>query len=93
MNEPFAFYQQSADYVRARMPFEPQIAVILGSSLGPFAGQLQDPVEIDYHEIPNFLTSTRPATRASSSSGRSRASGSCACRAGSTAMRAMTSSS
>lgn len=34
MNEPFAFYQQSADYVRARMPFEPQIAVILGSSLG-----------------------------------------------------------
>ena len=27
MNEPFAFYQQSADYVRARMPFEPQIAV------------------------------------------------------------------
>ena len=60
MNEPFAFYQQSADYVRARMPFEPQIAVILGSSLGPFAGQLQDPVEIDYHEIPNFLTSTAP---------------------------------
>ena len=60
MNEPFAFYQQSVDYVRARMPFEPQIAVILGSSLGPFAGQLQDPVEIDYHEIPNFLTSTAP---------------------------------
>ena len=60
MNEPFAIYQQSADYVRARMPFEPQIAVILGSSLGPFAGQLQDPVEIDYHEIPNFLTSTAP---------------------------------
>ena len=30
------------------------------SSLGPFAGQLQDPVEIDYHEIPNFLTSTAP---------------------------------
>ena len=60
MNEPFAFYQQSADYVRARMPFGPQIAVILGSSLGPFAGQLQDPVEIDYHEIPNFLTSTAP---------------------------------
>ena len=61
MNEPFAFYQQSADYVRARMPFEPQIAVILGSSLGPFAGQLQNPVEIDYHEIPNFLTSTAQA--------------------------------
>ena len=51
MNEPFAFYQQSADYVRARMPFEPQIAVILGSSLGPFAENLRAAVEIDYHDL------------------------------------------
>ena len=52
MNELYEFYEAGADYVRTRMPFAPQIAVILGSSLGPFAGQLQDPVEIDYHEIP-----------------------------------------
>lgn len=60
MNEPYAFYQQSADYVRARMPFAPQVAVILGSSLGPFAERLQNPQEIEYQDIPNFLTSTAP---------------------------------
>ena len=37
MNEPYKFYLKSADYVRARMPFQPELAVILGSSLGPFA--------------------------------------------------------
>ena len=30
MNEPYTYYQKSADYVRARMPFVPQAAVILG---------------------------------------------------------------
>lgn len=60
MNEPYKFYEQSADYVRARMPFAPQIAVILGSSLGPFAKRLQNTVEIDYHDIPNFPVSTAP---------------------------------
>ena len=60
MNEPFAFYEESAAYVRARMPFAPQIAVILGSSLGPFAGNLRAAVEIDYHDIPNFPVSTAP---------------------------------
>ena len=60
MNEPFAFYEESAAYVRARMPFAPQIAVILGSSLGPFAETLRDTVEIDYHDIPNFPVSTAP---------------------------------
>ena len=44
MNEPYTYYQESADYVRARMPFAPQIAVILGSSLGPFAERLRNPV-------------------------------------------------
>ena len=54
MNEPYEFYEAGADYVRTRMPFAPQIAVILGSSLGPFAERLQNTVEIDYHEVPNL---------------------------------------
>ena len=60
MNEPYEFYEAGADYVRTRMPFAPQIAVILGSSLGPFAERLQNTVEIDYHEVPNFPVSTAP---------------------------------
>ena len=54
MNEPYEFYQASADYVRARMPFQPELAVILGSSLGPFAAELRNRTEIDYADIPNF---------------------------------------
>ena len=46
MNEPYEFYQASADYVRARMPFQPELAVILGSSLGPFAAEVQNRAEI-----------------------------------------------
>ena len=60
MNEPYEFYEAGADYVRTRMPFAPQIAVILGSSLGPFAERLQNTVEIDYHDVPNFPVSTAP---------------------------------
>lgn len=51
-------FQASADYLKARAPFVPEIAVILGSCLGPFARSIQDPVEVDYADIPNFLLST-----------------------------------
>ena len=54
MNETYGFYLKSAEYVRARMPFRPEIAVILGSSLGPFAAEVQCRTEIAYADIPNF---------------------------------------
>ena len=60
MNYTYEFFQASADYVKARAPFEPQIALVLGSSLGRFAETLEDPVSIDYADIPNFLLSTAP---------------------------------
>lgn len=60
MNEPHSFFEQSAAYVRARMPFTPQVAVILGSSLGPFAARLQNRFELPYCDIPGFLVSTAP---------------------------------
>lgn len=41
MNEPYEFYEAGADYVRTRMPFAPQIAVILGSSLGQIQAELR----------------------------------------------------
>ena len=60
MNEPFTFYQQSADYVRARMPFGPHFgcANAIGSAISKLSGTYEK--LIDYHEIPNFLTSTAP---------------------------------
>ena len=46
MNERYEFYLKSAEYVRARIPFQPELAVILGSSLGPFAAEVQNRTEI-----------------------------------------------
>ena len=60
MNEPFAFYEKTAEYVKQRAPFVPEIALILGTGLGPLAGQIENPVMLDYREIPNFLVSTAP---------------------------------
>ncbi len=54
----YAYFQKSADYVRARIGFVPDLAIILGSCLGPFASRIENPVEIDYRDIPNFLVST-----------------------------------
>lgn len=60
MNEPFAFYEKTADYVKSKAPFVPETALILGTGLGPLAGQIENPVTLDYREIPNFLVSTAP---------------------------------
>lgn len=60
MNEPFAFYEKTADYVKSRAPFAPELGLILGTGLGPLAKQIENPVEIDYRDIPNFLVSTAP---------------------------------
>ena len=60
MNEPFAFYEKTAEYVKSRAPFAPELGLILGTGLGPLAKQIENPVEIDYQDIPNFLVSTAP---------------------------------
>jgi len=52
------YYRASADYLLARLPKKPEIALILGSSLGPLADEIADPIVVDYADIPNFLVST-----------------------------------
>ncbi|MGH0054231.1 MAG: purine-nucleoside phosphorylase [Sphaerochaetaceae bacterium] len=52
------FYQKSADYLKSRIDFTPEIGIILGSGLAPFARQIENPVVIPYEDIPNFLIST-----------------------------------
>ncbi|MBR2991153.1 MAG: purine-nucleoside phosphorylase [Solobacterium sp.] len=53
-------YREMADYVLQRLPGIPETGLILGSALGPFAGRIEDPVVIDYRDIPHFLVSTAP---------------------------------
>ena len=60
MEYTIEYYQKSADAIRKLVPWEPEIAVVLGSFLGPFADAIEDPIVIDYRDIPNFLISTVP---------------------------------
>lgn len=54
----YDYFRKSADYIRSKIDFVPEVGLILGSCLGPLADKIQNPVVIDYKDIPNFLTST-----------------------------------
>ena len=53
-----AFYWQAADYIRGIIRETPDVAVVLGSAMGPFTNKIRNTVEIDYADIPNFPVST-----------------------------------
>ena len=58
MEYTFEYFKKSADYVKSIVPYTPDYAIVLGSCLGPFADTIEDPIVIDYKDIPNFLVST-----------------------------------
>jgi len=50
--------QTAAEHISGRISGKPQIGIILGSGLGPLVNVLEQPVEIDYSEIPGFPKTT-----------------------------------
>ena len=61
MNYTFAQYQESADYIRARIgSFVPKVAMVLGSGLGFMGDVVDNPIAVPYGEIPHFKVSTAP---------------------------------
>lgn len=50
--------QETANWLRNKMPNHPQTAIILGSGLGKLAEEIKYPFRIPYQDIPNFPTST-----------------------------------
>ena len=48
----------AAATIRARSTLEPSVGIVLGSGLGGFAEELDDPVEIPYGEIPGWPVAT-----------------------------------
>lgn len=60
MEYSYDYFRESADYIRERLPKTPELGIILGSALGPFADNIENPTVIDYAEVPNFLISTAP---------------------------------
>jgi purine-nucleoside phosphorylase len=49
---------EAVAYIRDVTVREPRVAVVLGSGLGAFADELEDPVSIPYSEIPGWPAST-----------------------------------
>lgn len=61
MENTFDWYKQSADYILSNITRKPDLALILGTSLGAIADELENKIVIDYKDIPNFLVSTAPS--------------------------------
>lgn len=51
---------ESAKGIKNFIHTTPEIAIILGSGLGPLANEIENPTEIAYTDIPNFPMSTVP---------------------------------
>ena len=56
----FEKIQESVSAIRERVDFVPEIAVVLGSGLGPLADEVKAVATIPYAEIPHFPRSTAP---------------------------------
>ena len=52
--------EESVSYLQGRLPFAPDIGLVLGSGLGPLAYELEVAAHISYGDIPHFKTSTAP---------------------------------
>lgn len=51
-------YNEAAEAILSKTQHRPMLGLVLGSGLGPLAGQITNPTVIPYEEIPNFPLST-----------------------------------
>lgn len=51
---------QALKYLQEKVPFCPDVVVVLGSGLGGVAGAIENPISIPYGEIPFWPASTAP---------------------------------
>jgi purine-nucleoside phosphorylase len=51
---------QAVSFIQQKTSLRPDIAIILGSGLGPLADEINAKAIIPYSEIPGFATSTAP---------------------------------
>lgn len=50
--------KKAAAYIESKLSNKPEIAIILGSGLGPLVDDITNSIEIDYKDIPGFPLST-----------------------------------
>ena len=58
MTDIYSKAQSAAAHIRNLTPIAPRLGIILGSGLGNFASQVEDPTTIPYADIPHFPQST-----------------------------------
>lgn len=52
--------KESSEFIRKNISVDPKIAIILGSGLGGFIDGLENKKEVNYEDIPHFVSSTAP---------------------------------
>ncbi len=52
--------ENTVEYIKAKIDFTPETAIILGSGLGGLADAVKNPIYIDYGELEGFPVSTAP---------------------------------
>lgn len=60
MNQVYEKLVTCYESIQDKIPFEPKVALVLGSGLGDYAETIQVEGTIDYHEIEGFPVSTVP---------------------------------
>ena len=58
MEIPNQWFEETAEYIKARLSDSPDTVIVLGSGLGILADEIKNPIVIDYSEIPHFPKST-----------------------------------
>jgi purine-nucleoside phosphorylase len=49
---------KASDFIKSQIDFQPEIGIILGTGLGSLAEYIENPIIIDYKDIPEFPVST-----------------------------------
>lgn len=60
MNQTYQKVLDCYESIKDRLPFQPKVALVLGSGLGNYADSMEVKAEIDYGEIKDFPVSTVP---------------------------------
>lgn len=58
MEETYNKALEASEYIRSVIKEQPQIGIILGSGLGPLVTVIENPMELDYRDIPHFPQTT-----------------------------------
>ena len=54
----FEQLKKTAEYIQSFNKITPEVGIVLGSGLGSFVDEIENPVKIPYAEIPNFMSTT-----------------------------------